>query len=131
MTSIEQARHLFAERGYKLLETEYVSGMTPMRYVCTCGQIRDVPLKRLKRGESGCKPCSVQRGAAKRRFSLDQVRELFAANGCKLLETEYKASTIPMLCRCLSCGSVRRRRLSDVIRHRCKVCVDEAKAAKR
>ena len=128
MNKIELAKSLYAERGWALLETEFVSMQTPMRYLCSCGEERQINLKRLKRGEGGCKPCSIKRGAAKRRISLKQATEDFAGVGCELLATDYTSANISLPFRCLTCGFEGAMRLGTVRQgHGCRLCSQRAK----
>lgn len=65
--TFEQVKGKFEERGYELLETEYVIGTAKMRYKCP-----DHPDEKLSisyaelRNGSGCRYC----GILKRRHSL-------------------------------------------------------------
>lgn len=120
------------EHGYPPIDKEYATARSPMKYVCTCGEERSISWKRMDRGETGCKPCSSVRGASKRKYTLEQVRERFLHRHLRLVAEEYKNANTPMPYICLVCGVENEIRLGSLnCGHGCKTCAYRIKAAAR
>ncbi len=120
------------ERNYVPLETEYRYANAPMRYLCTCGAKRAISWKRMVRGETGCKPCSAIRGAAKKKYTMEQARERFLKKKLKLMESVYVGGNARMSYVCTVCQTPGQMRLATVNRgHGCKTCAERIKAAAR
>lgn len=54
--SHEEVKRRFNERGYTLLDSDYVDSKTPMNYVCSKGHHNKITVNSLDQGR-GCKPC--------------------------------------------------------------------------
>ena len=120
------------ERGYRPIDSNYRFATTNLRYVCSCGQIRAISWKRFKRGETGCRPCSKARGAAKRAYTVEQAREKFLAKRLQLISDKYVNANTHLEYVCLVCHVGGRMRLSTVnLGHGCKTCAYRIKAAAR
>jgi hypothetical protein len=87
----EEVKHLFEERGYKLLETEYINYKTKMRYICPKHLDKELSISygNLRKGR-GCWYCGREQSAVKQKTSFMEVRHIFDEYGYELLETEYK-----------------------------------------
>lgn len=83
--SYKQVAREFVERGYTLLEKEYINSTTKMRYMCPEHPHKKTKItyKNLRNGH-GCPYC-----AGKGRLTFDEVKEEFKGRGYELLETEY------------------------------------------
>ena len=168
--TIELAQELFAEKGFELLETEYINSSTRMSYKCTCGNISKVSLSDLKRNKgTNCKECGNKKAVKKRidlianpkklkayfkkhgcillsdyvdyytplkyickcgrvgntawysfkkgrrcgcckgkrnkKYTLEEVKEIFAKRNCELLATSYEGFSVPLKYKC-SCGNI-------------------------
>ena len=120
------------ERGYLPIDKDYETARTNMRYRCSCSQVRAISWKRMKRGETGCQPCSKVRGAAKRAFTIEQARERFLERRLKLLDNVYVNANTPLSYICLVCHVPGKMRLGTVnFGHGCKTCAERIKAASR
>jgi|GEM_PF-3397249 len=91
-------KEYLVQEGCDLL-SEYVDGNTPLQYVCKCGHHGSTLWFYFKRGRR-CGYCSNKRN---KKYSLDEVKEIFADNGCKLLSTTYINNITPVEYKC-SCG---------------------------
>ncbi len=86
----------------------------------------------MQRGETGCQPCSKSRGAAKRKYSLEQARERFLGKRLSLLEQTYITANTPMSYVCLVCQVPGKMRLATVnLGHGCRTCANRIRAAAR
>ncbi|MDF9625233.1 hypothetical protein P5775_21125 [Bacillus cereus] len=93
----EQVKEKFEERGYELLETEYVIGTAKMRYKCPHHPDRELSISYAElRNGSGCRYC----GILKRRHSFELVKETFESRGYKLLEKNYVNDRTKMQYKC-------------------------------
>jgi hypothetical protein len=57
---IESAKNIFTENGCILLEDEFITCDTPMKYICTCGRESKISLKSFIHGER-CRECYLDR----------------------------------------------------------------------
>lgn len=119
--SYEEAVNIFRSKGCTLLSKDYHNSKTPMRYICKCGCESRITLSGIQQGRL-CKKCGYTRAALTIKFSLEQVREIFADGGCVLLSNEYidNNSKLRYIC---ECGSESIICLSSLQRGtRCKKC---------
>ncbi|PGX99226.1 DUF723 domain-containing protein [Bacillus thuringiensis] len=95
--TFEQVKAKFEERGYELLETEYVNNTEKMRYKCPNHPGKDLSITYadLRKG-SGRRYC----GVSKRRHTIDSVRAAFKERGYELLEMHYKSAHQKLRYRC-------------------------------
>ncbi|PFS24331.1 DUF723 domain-containing protein [Bacillus thuringiensis] len=95
--TFEQVKVKFEERGYELLETEYVIGTAKMRYKCPHHPDKELSISYAElRNGSGCRYC----GILKRRHSFELVKETFEKRGYKLLEKNYVNDRTKMQYKC-------------------------------
>ena len=82
----------------------------------------------MHRGETGCQPCSKSRGAAKRKYTIEQARESFLGKNLQLLERNYTDAHTYMRYICLVCRVPDKKPLYTVVAgHGCKTCADKIK----
>lgn len=100
--TIEYARKAFEERGYILLEIEYINVVTPMRFQCSKHPDKEnkVRLHDLTGKGVGCIYCARESSAKKRKHDIEVVRKAFRERGYELLAIEYKNSGTPIRFRC-------------------------------
>jgi hypothetical protein len=93
----EEVKSKFEERGYELLETEYVNCETKMRYKCPhhLDKIIKICYNDFNNGHHGCPYC----GGTKK-LIYEEVKALFEERGYELLEIKYKNARTPMKYRC-------------------------------
>lgn len=119
--SYEYVKQVFEERGCTLLSTEYKNGTQLLDYICSCGNKTTTRFTNFSRGHK-CKKCGAKATSKKRRYTLEQVKEIFEKGGCELVSTEYKGSQYPLRYVC-NCGRESTTLLGNFQRGaRCKHC---------
>lgn len=99
--NIEQLRQMFLERGYTLLNNEYINNNTPLNYICPKhpNEINKILLGNFRKGH-GCSFCAREARADKQRHTIEFVRKEFEKRGYTLLENEYINNKHPMKFKC-------------------------------
>lgn len=99
--SFEDVRNQFFERGYELLEKEYINNHTKMRYRCPSHpeHVAYIRYKDFKRGV-GCPLCAQLVRNEKSRTPFDVVKKDFENKGYLLLESNYENSLVKMRYKC-------------------------------
>jgi hypothetical protein len=82
--TIAQVKKVFKEAACQLLEESYSGNKTPMHFRCHCGNEAHIALQDFIRGVR-C-GCGRMAEGAKRRHSMENVKQYFARHGCTLLE---------------------------------------------
>lgn len=114
--TLEDVIKVFEERNCKFLDNFYISANHNHNYICECGNASKITLSSFLRGRR-CMKCS---GNAK--HTLEQVKEIFKANGCEFLDNYFKDNKFRHNFIC-ECGNVGKLCLLDVRRGcRCKKC---------
>ncbi|MFB3167079.1 hypothetical protein P5G62_008140 [Neobacillus sp. 179-C4.2 HS] len=92
----EEVKQVFEERGYELLDQEYISTRVKMRFRCPIhpNDEQCTTFDNFLRGKTGCVCCSGKK------HSIDEVRKEFERRGYQLLETRYINSITKMRYRC-------------------------------
>lgn len=110
----------FTKAGCELLEKEYKTSKTKMKYKCSCGNISLVNFHNFKHGNR-CYKCKFNRMSDKKRLDENFIKKEFKKQGCKLLG-KYKNSSIPVKYQCL-CGRISKITWSNFRNGiRCKEC---------
>lgn len=94
----EEVKQAFENRGYILLENNYIDAHTKMRYICKKHPniIQEIRYNGIQQGK-GCSYCA---GCAKHTF--EEVKNYFELCGYVLLENNYINANTKMRYRCLS-----------------------------
>ena len=108
--TIALVKRLFEEAGCQLLEDDYRDNKLPMCYRCRCGKRSQIALQDFLRGVR-C-GCGRKTEGARRRHSIEYVKQYFASHGCKLLEDNYSGIHKPLLFKC-ECGREGRVAFAD------------------
>lgn len=107
----EKVKQEFENRGYILLETEYINAFTPMRYICKKHpeEIQVTKWNKIQQGR-GCKKCGYETVSEKlkikKKTSYQNVVKKFEESNLKLLtsEEEYLAEANPIMHFTCSCS---------------------------
>lgn len=86
----ETVKKAFEERGYELLETEYINSKTKMAYICNKHKeegVQYITYNSLRRGK-GCKYCAIERRVDAQRLGFKDVVRAFEKEGLTLISTE-------------------------------------------
>lgn len=114
---IEYLRFFFNKEGCELL-SEYSSYTEPLEYTCSCGKTGHTTWWSFQLGRR-CGYCSDVR---KRKYDIEEVREMFNKEGCELLQNSYEDNLKPIKYRC-SCGRKSRITLNNFMKgSRCRQC---------
>lgn len=151
--NIEDIRKEFDDRGYTLLETEYINVNTPMRYICRKHEDKGVQTQIYKhfRNGIGCRYCGYEKQVETKRNNgtFEQVKTQHTHGrwtyeeivnyieehnpGCKLLtkKEEYKNTNEKILISCSNCGEPFTTTFNDILhedRHLCIKCSKDLNA---
>lgn len=99
--SIEFVRKEFENRGYVLLENQYINNKTPMKFQCAKHPNEELYISYadfLK--VQGCKYCGYQSMADQRRLPFEKVKKAFEDKGLILLDGKYKDNNTKMKYKC-------------------------------
>ena len=99
--SVKQYCH---ERGFELVDDEYVSAKTAAHFKCECGNVFTSTFDNCKRG-SRCKKCRYDKVGSALRHDYAYVKKFFEDAGCELLEDNYVSAAVKIKYRC-KCGSI-------------------------
>ena len=114
----------FEEHGCKLLETNYKNNFTKMRYICDCGDIREISFACFKRGER-CMKCAKEKAGNRYKHTYEYMYNCFKEQKCELLEKKYKNNRTLLKYIC-SCGNKSKISFSNFKKgQRCKKCMIE------
>lgn len=93
----EFVKQKFENRGYILLDTEYIGSGIKMAYLCPRHKddVFYISYDNLKHG-SGCPKCGRELAADKLKLSYDFVKSEFENRGYVLLEKEYINNNVKM-----------------------------------
>lgn len=122
---LEKAKAYFSENGCELLANEYQNASTPMPFRCSCGNVSEIRLSVFQKG-SRCIKCAAEQRAKNQRFSIEDVRKMFAERGAVLLSETYTNAATPLQYICPKCGEVAWMSLSNFKRgYGCRNCKAE------
>jgi hypothetical protein len=99
----EKVKEFFEYHGCILLDDNYVNSDTPLRYLCSCGNISKISYSNFKNGQR-CMKCGTRNRIEKSKIPYEEVKKYFESQGCLLLEEEYINARVPMRYIC-SCGN--------------------------
>jgi hypothetical protein len=116
----EFVKNYFEKNGCVLLE-QYKGCKILMEYICSCGNKSKICWSNFSSGRR-CLSCGYIRTTNKHRLTYEFVKNYFEEQGCKLLENEYKDSSIKMnyMCSCGNRSSITWANFSQG--YRCRVC---------
>ncbi len=112
-------RKYFEDNGCTLLSEEYTnSRRSPqkLRYICKCGHTSEIQWFQAYHSGTNCSNCRTLRSIESRlKYTVDEISEMFAAQGKELLEEEFKNSLTPMKYVC-KCGRISRITLNNFLK---------------
>lgn len=101
-TPFHEVKELFDSAGATLLSTEYKHGIK-LDYICCCGNHARINYHHAKHHGISCRSCGNEKiGNIKRKYTIEEVRKLFAEQGKQLLAESFTNSLTPMpyICKC-------------------------------
>lgn len=90
----EYVKNYFEEKKCELLETNYKDCQSVMKYKCKCGDESTTRFITFKNGSINCNRC------AHVKYNIEEVKNYFIEQGCKLLEDKYINLETKMKFRC-------------------------------
>lgn len=116
----------FKERGYILLDNEYVSAKNKMRYVCKKHVeygIQEINWSNFRSG-FGCKYCGRERTTEARKKSFEEAYNIFLENDMVLCEQEYIDARTPMsyICKHHVEKGIQYKSLTNATKQHCPYC---------
>jgi len=101
MIPSSDVKHLFDNEDYELLGHEKnEKGRTVYNFICPKGHKGSVFLYQFKNG-TRCKKCRIQESSNRQRYSIDEVNELIADQGCKVIGEYVNFDTkVKYICSC-------------------------------
>ncbi|MGG4198718.1 HNH endonuclease [Peribacillus frigoritolerans] len=119
--SIDNVKKEFNEKGFKLLDTEYVNMRHRMNFICICGEEDYMTYDSFKNGSAGCGKCSLKKLVESNTTSIEDIRRFLEIKGCELISTSYNGKEeIKFRCRCGNSYSRVWRRLKKT--QQCRKC---------
>jgi REP element-mobilizing transposase RayT len=94
----------FKERGYNLLETEYINSQTLMHYLCKIHEEEFSITYGNLNGGYGCPKCGRERANDSEKLTYEFVDSQFKAKGYQLIDTKYIGSGNLLRYNCSSHG---------------------------
>ncbi|MGF9893297.1 HNH endonuclease [Priestia megaterium] len=128
--TLEEVREEFNKYGCILLSKEYKNNVTPLEFLCSCGQQGKKSLNAFKSwGNKGCAKCGRKKQAEKLKLSYEEVKKVFEDANCVLLEDKYINNQTKMkyICNCGKESAIKFSSFKDG--GRCKECGIEKVAA--
>jgi 5-methylcytosine-specific restriction endonuclease McrA len=94
----EYVKKVFEDSGCQLLDAEYKNNITPMHFICSCGNKGSIDFYRFKNG-ARCKMCGYAKQAETQRHDVEFVINSFEKRGYTVLSS-YVRAIEPLSCQC-------------------------------
>ena len=104
---------------------EFISNHgSKIKFKCKCGQIDECKLGKFsKNNKKLCKECGRKRISEFQSYSIEELKQIFEINNCKLLSTEYYPKISKHLDYICQCGEVNKTTINAFIKgSRCQNC---------
>lgn len=119
ITKQEYAKWYFSQQNCELID-EYQHSLMKMKYKCSCGRIAEISWNKFTQRNYRCGYCHST--GRKKKYSFEEVKNIFKQEECELLEKEYNNNYETMKYKC-KCGNPSKISLSDFnMGYRCKKC---------
>ena len=96
--TLEEVREIFAKENAKLISIEYKGYKSELEFICSCGREGKRTFEQFRKSKN-CEACGYESTA----YTIEELQEMFASKGFKLLEIEVKGVTHRYRCIC-HCG---------------------------
>lgn len=100
--SYEEAKSIFEQNGFKLLEKEYISNRIPMRCICVCGNEAQMRLQDITRGVKCQKYCMRILISNALKTKDDKIKKICEDNGCQFIKSwiHKRRTRLKYICKC-------------------------------
>ena len=78
--SLETVRDYFSEQGCILLDDQYINASKLLNYQCICGKVSKISYSSFLNGNR-CKDCGIKKSADTRRYTIEEVKQIFKDAG--------------------------------------------------
>jgi len=116
-----EVKQIFIDNNCELLNENYTKNTLPLNFKCKCNYDETMTFKKYL-VQKCCESCHSKTLNTIFKYTYNEVKELFEANNCTLLSTEYKNnnSKLDIIC---ECGNKVQAILKSFLKgHRCKFC---------
>lgn len=96
--TLEEVREIFAKENAKLISKEYKGYKSEIEFICSCGREGKRTFEQFRKSKN-CEACGYESTA----YTIEELQEMFASKGFKLLENEVKGVVHRYRCIC-HCG---------------------------
>lgn len=119
----EYVSSTFKENGCALLSKEYKNKDQILEYICTCGNIGHSRFNCFRKGRR-CKSCTSKKRSEALKQPIDEVRDFFEMQGCKLISNSYSPKEkLEYIC---VCGNLDKKTFSKFKQgQRCNECATQ------
>jgi hypothetical protein len=99
--SYGEAKKIFEDNGFTLLDKEYVNNGVKMQAICCCGNITNIRLRDVKLGRK-CRNCMAKFNSENNRTKDNEIKEICEKNNCKFIESwiRFRKTRIKYICKC-------------------------------
>lgn len=112
----------FSAQGCQLLSTTYSNSSDKLTFICSCGNQYVQSFFNFKKGKR-CRDCSRKKQADSNRASIEEIKELFVANGCELISNEYTSGGQKLRFKA-QCGHTNETKLHDFRSGKNRICAN-------
>lgn len=86
----EEVQNVFKKHSCTLLSDTYINTNQKLKYIASCGHENEMTLSNfIKQKEHLCRSCGNKSKGKTRKYTYDEVRDIFAKEGCTLVSVEY------------------------------------------
>lgn len=96
--NINDIEEEFKERGYEILESEYINTDNKLNYICLKHKnkgVQSITYSNFKKGQ-GCWHCGNEKIGDALRYEYEFVKDIFNKNNCTLISKEYVNCKLPL-----------------------------------
>jgi hypothetical protein len=118
--NFDYIKEAFEKEGYILLSQEYKNNRTKLECECPKGHIVNITAGSFINDGRRCAAC-----VGVKRYTIEEVQNIFELEGYKLISTEYKGANAPITCICPNGHEwVVKFSSFNTSNHRCYFCYD-------
>lgn len=122
--TLEQIKERLTKYGFTYLEGEYKGiHKSRLKVSCRCGNPFIISLINLDGKHTGCRACCLRQNGKDHRYTLDEVRSIFAQYGCELITENYEGCYQKLKFKC-KCGTLSEKTLTQIMSSQigCRSC---------
>jgi len=109
-----EVQKFFESQNCRLLSDSYTNDCQTLDYICSCGKKSQISYNKFKQGQR-CRDCAIKKTAESKRYTYNEVRDIFIKRKCILLTTDYSGCRQKLDFMC-SCGNLSSTTLTNFLR---------------